>query len=1208
MFGTFFCRVKLLICFLNPKGKKPTDVSFYFSKLIINFFAPIFLVGCGEIVSSLEYSRVIGFDLRWTSRNDISAGNIGSYPVAGRCVPQYNDVTVEVGSPVLASQTFTCNNGLFSGAIDLSSAGLPEGPTRIIALQLLLTANAQVQVLKDTIIPIAPVIISPLNGSSTSAASISVTGSCETNSIVNISGDFVGSPVNTACVASGFVRAITLILGNGPKNISATQTDSVGNISPADSIIVNLGILPTVPTIASPIAGQLTNAVAITVTGTCESAATVNISGDVVGAPVTVVCSAGSYSQAVSLTATNGVKTINVSQTNTAGTSPTATININLDTAVPGAPTIVTPANGSISNTLPKTVTGACETGATVNLTGDFSGSPLTAPCVSANYSRAITLTAANGAKSISATQTDPAGNTSSATNISITLDTVTPGAPTITNPLNGVQVSTTAQTVSGACETGATVNLAGSIVGSPVTTACVASAYSQAVTLTAANGSKTINASQTDPAGNISATTSISFIYSNLNVTYPAMFTGLKYTPLNDPLPGVAPTVVSGTPTGYAITPALPTGLSFNTSTGLISGTATVSDDVGTLYTITITDAVGSIQRTIFLRIAIPDYTWMGTAGDGLWNTAANWRINAVPPSTAYVYFDNECQASGFCNANININAQVTRVYMKPTYTGTITQLPGFTFGVGTGLSTSATINSWGKWEMEAGTFVGGNSSLILDRLNIIGGSFTSTSSTLTLGSVFTEDFCEGGLPLWEWKGSRDCGFTLSSSGTFNHNNGTVYVNSSTNTDRVRVFAFYADQQINLYNLIMDNNSNGPEIRLGRKVNAASKIWGTNKIVNVSNSFEWRDGDIDHGEIRFQGLNAVFLCDNAIGGDRCSDLHDDLRSAEQPSGTQRVGVEVHTWVRFNRSDGLGQTYTFDDGAAASGFIIDNPNGVTPIPTNPPVGYFRIGRLLLSQGTFVAPRHLSFGEGTDTGLSTSGTGISVAGGLFAHNNGLVSFDSITESNSTQEAMTISAPSPGITFNDVDLNIAGDADVSSPATPDNYRIRLGSGHVVNILGDLNIRNGAFVTGRSPLGIINVSGDLNFLCADISTKNCYGTSNLMQYNLIGNTNTQLYFEPGGTGRLGELTGFRINKTLASNRVTLIGNGGLGNISTTPQPFIIANGIFDLGTNLFYHRNNFINNGAVQCTIGTGYFQFQGGLSGAPQGGNQPMCYGP
>ena len=68
--------------------------------------------------------------------------------------------------------------------------------------------------------------------------------------------------------------------------------------------------------------------------------------------------------------------------------------------------------------------------------------------------------------------------------------------------------------------------------------------------------------------------------------------------------------TTVTNTPTGgtiasYAISPAVPAGLTFSNSTGQLSGTPT-STQSSTAYTITATNASGSATRTFTLRVTI--------------------------------------------------------------------------------------------------------------------------------------------------------------------------------------------------------------------------------------------------------------------------------------------------------------------------------------------------------------------------------------------------------------------------------------------------------------------------------------------------------------------------------------------------------------------------------------------------------------------------
>ncbi len=549
---------------------------------------PVFLISCGEVIGSRDFSTILTTKIAWKNVVNVNASNISSFPLNGTCTVEAGTVMVSVGSPVLTTVALPCTDMRFTGTTDLSSIGLSQGPTDLLATQSVLSADAITNLMVDTVVPLAPVIITPANGSTFGSVSQIISGTCETGSSVKITGDLVGSPISTSCSGGTFSRAINLTSGDGLKTLVAAQTDSVGNISPTDSVIITLNsLLPLAPVITAPTNGTLTNTTAVNVVGTCEAGANVNISGNILATPVSLLCVAGNYNQPITLTAADGAKTISVNQTNISGTSPPVSVTITLDTTAPLAPTITSPTNGSLTNTTAQTVIGACETGANVNISGAIVGSPVTVVCAGSTYSRAVTLTAGDGAKAISATQTDVAGNISPATNISITLDTSAPLAPTITSPTNGSSTNLTAQTIIGACETGATVNISGSIVGSPVTAVCVGSAYSRAVTLTAGDGVKAISATQTDIAGNISPAT-------NISIT------------LDTVVPTVVITSSSGSPTS---TSPIPFTVTFSESvTGFISTDITVVNGSVTnflggpsVYTIEVTPAgVGVVSVSV--------------------------------------------------------------------------------------------------------------------------------------------------------------------------------------------------------------------------------------------------------------------------------------------------------------------------------------------------------------------------------------------------------------------------------------------------------------------------------------------------------------------------------------------------------------------------------------------------------------------------------
>ena len=83
----------------------------------------------------------------------------------------------------------------------------------------------------------------------------------------------------------------------------------------------------------------------------------------------------------------------------------------------------------------------------------------------------------------------------------------------------------------------------------------------------------------------------------SSLSYNSPNVFTK------NTAITNLNPTVSGGAIVSYSITPSLPTGLSFNTSTGRISGTPTVIHSL-TTYTVTATNSGGSTTFNIVITV----------------------------------------------------------------------------------------------------------------------------------------------------------------------------------------------------------------------------------------------------------------------------------------------------------------------------------------------------------------------------------------------------------------------------------------------------------------------------------------------------------------------------------------------------------------------------------------------------------------------------
>ena len=122
------------------------------------------------------------------------------------------------------------------------------------------------------------------------------------------------------------------------------------------------------------------------------------------------------------------------------------------------------------------------------------------------------------------------------------------------------------------------------------------------------------------------------------------------------------------GTVNSYSISPSsLPAGLSFSTSTGLITGTPTVTQ-AATTYTITATNAGGSSSRTFALTVndppdgVLPTFTTPVSTDDGFTTTISNYSGN-------YSY-----AVSATNNASVvRSGAQITVSGLAPSATSTV-------------------------------------------------------------------------------------------------------------------------------------------------------------------------------------------------------------------------------------------------------------------------------------------------------------------------------------------------------------------------------------------------------------------------------------------------------------------------------------------------------------------------------------------------------
>lgn len=200
-----------------------------------------------------------------------------------------------------------------------------------------------------------------------------------------------------------------------------------------------------------------------------------------------------------------------------------------LDTKAP-AVKFSAPANNSyIGSQL--TLTGSCEDGIDVAL--NIGGMSTQAFCTGGAFTTIQDISSLpEGGLQITASQTDRAAHAASAA-LALTKDSVAP-AVEFTAPAAAARFNAPAQTVSGTCETGIEVRLAGSALAAPNTASCAAGTFSSAVTFTGPNGTKAITLTQTDAAGNtrtVSRNVTVDFPTSApaIALTQPAAGTSAK-------------------------------------------------------------------------------------------------------------------------------------------------------------------------------------------------------------------------------------------------------------------------------------------------------------------------------------------------------------------------------------------------------------------------------------------------------------------------------------------------------------------------------------------------------------------------------------------------------------------------------------------------------------------------------------------------------
>ena len=365
--------------------------------------------------------------------------------------------TARAGSIVTLSSSLDGNVGTAvadgSGAWTLTVNALSDGTHQLTATADGSPASGALAITIDTTAPAVPTSLDLSAGSDSGSSNTdnytndttpTVSGDAPAGTAVTLLAN--GAPVGTGSANSPWTIVSSALTG-GSYSFTATATDAAGNTSAASS-----GLSVTIDTTAPAAPAGLdlapgsdtgvsnnddiTKATALTVSGSAENLATVALFSG--ASQVGSDASDGNWS-ITSSTLSEGNASLTATATDRAGnTSPaSAPLVVSIDTTAPAAPTNLDLVAGSDTgwqnndnNTADKTPTivGAAANGSNVILRvdGAVAGSD------SSNSSWSVTTSElTDGMRSFTATATDVAGNTSSASSaLVVTIDTVAPAPP----------------------------------------------------------------------------------------------------------------------------------------------------------------------------------------------------------------------------------------------------------------------------------------------------------------------------------------------------------------------------------------------------------------------------------------------------------------------------------------------------------------------------------------------------------------------------------------------------------------------------------------------------------------------------------------------------------------------------------------------------------------------------------------------------------
>ncbi|MCP3391766.1 Ig-like domain-containing protein [Bradyrhizobium sp. CCGB12] len=658
------------------------------------------------------------------------------------------------------------------------------------------TSSAVVYTLSTTGPTVTEALVADTGTSATDhvTANPALSGTGLANTLVHFTID--GSPIATTVTtdAQGAWSFTPSGLADGPHTIVASQTDTFGNTGSAS---LSFTLDTTAPTIAIASAGGPVNQASQTITGTVgvtDAGATVTILDGAATIGTAIVQANGSWSSTVTLNQGSNSLTARVSDaagnTATSGavvytlstTGPTVTEALVADTGTSATDHVT--ANPALNGT------GLANTAVHLTIDGVLSTTTTTTDAQGAWSFTPSGLV--DGLHSVVASQTDPFGNTGSAS-LSFTLDTTAPNVAITSAGGSTNQASQTITGTVGAADVGATVTILDGTTA--IGTAIVQGNGNWSTTVTLNQGSNSLTARVSDAAGNTAASSAVVYTLSTVGPTVtealiadtgtsatdhvtanPALSgTGLANTAVHFTINGnpIAATVTTDAQGAWSFTPSgladgLHTIVASQTDTFGNTGSASLSFTLDTAApTVAITSAGGPVNQasqTITGTVGVADVgatvtildgtTAIGTAivqGNGIWSTTVT--LNNGPNSLTARVSDaagNTATSSAVVYTLSTTGPTVTETLVADTGTSATDQVTANPALSGTGLAntvvqfiidgspiaTTVTTDAQGAWSFTPSGLADGPHTIVVSQTDPFGNT-GSASLSFTLDTA---------------------------------------------------------------------------------------------------------------------------------------------------------------------------------------------------------------------------------------------------------------------------------------------------------------------------------------------------------------------------------------------------------------------------------------------------------------------------------------